>query len=779
MNIAFEDFFKIAMGAKNPPYPYQASIASYSWPGIVRIETGMGKTAGIILSWLYKRFQNDPETPRRLVYCLPMRVLVEQTAQNTRSWIENLANSNSIPLEKYPHVYVLMGGEIDADWDRYPERDAILIGTQDQLLSRALNRGYAMSRFRWPAQFGLLNNDCLWVMDEIQLMGSGLATTTQMEAFRSSFGTFSPVRSIWMSATMQQDWLKTIDFANSCDSLSELILSKEDKDTPSVKKRFEAKKPLERADCPANKLKEIAEIILKSHQKGTRTLVVVNTVKRAMSIYDAIKQKKPGAIIALLHSRFRPGDRQKALEKVLADPDKNGSICISTQVVEAGVDISATTLITDLAPWASLVQRFGRCNRYGFEDTAKVIWLEIGHSIKGAALPYTEEELRVASSILTELKDVGLWNLPPFLSDTSYTHVLRRKDIVDLFDTTPDLAGLDIDISRYIRESEDQDVQVFWRNIPEGAPGEKEPAPSRDELCSVSVSDLKALKDVEMWRWDHLGKRWGRQYSISPGMVLMLPISTGCYSPEVGWSGKKLDVPYPLESTSGAEESNDDDKYSSIGWQTLQEHTDAVIAEIKNILAQCSFLNNGLEEALMLAARWHDVGKVHKVFQQAMLGDPPEADTSVIWAKTGRRGISYGRRGFRHELASALAVLENGMPDIVAYLVASHHGKVRLSIRSLPHEKVPGDPNKRFARGIWDGDVLENIDLGGDAFLTETVLDLSYMEFGEGAKGTSWLGRMLALRDNDSLGPFRLAYLEALLRTADWRASKKIGVQDE
>ena len=76
----------------------------------------------------------------------------------------------------------------------------------------------------------------------------------------------------------------------------------------------------------------------------------MNTVKRAMSIYDAIKQKKPKAIIALLHSRFRPDDRQKALEKVLADPDKNGSICISTQVVEVGVDISATTLITDLAP---------------------------------------------------------------------------------------------------------------------------------------------------------------------------------------------------------------------------------------------------------------------------------------------------------------------------------------------------------------------------------------------------------------------------------------------
>ena len=41
------------------------------------------------------------------------------------------------------------------------------------LLSRALNRGYAASRARWPVQFGLVNNDCCWVLDEVQLMGPG------------------------------------------------------------------------------------------------------------------------------------------------------------------------------------------------------------------------------------------------------------------------------------------------------------------------------------------------------------------------------------------------------------------------------------------------------------------------------------------------------------------------------------------------------------------------------------------------------------------------------
>jgi len=36
-----------------------------------------------------------------------------------------------------------MGGEEKTEWDLYPEREAILIGTQDMLLSRALNRGSA------------------------------------------------------------------------------------------------------------------------------------------------------------------------------------------------------------------------------------------------------------------------------------------------------------------------------------------------------------------------------------------------------------------------------------------------------------------------------------------------------------------------------------------------------------------------------------------------------------------------------------------------------------
>ena len=116
-------------------------------------------------------------TPRRLVYCLPMRVLVEQSAREARKWIKSL--SLDIP------VTVLMGGVEAEEWFLNPEKPAILIGTQDMLLSRALNRGYAASRFHWPIDFGLLNNDCLWVYDEPQLMAGGVSTSAQLAGMRA------------------------------------------------------------------------------------------------------------------------------------------------------------------------------------------------------------------------------------------------------------------------------------------------------------------------------------------------------------------------------------------------------------------------------------------------------------------------------------------------------------------------------------------------------------------------------------------------------------------
>ena len=107
--------------------------------------------------------------------------------------------------------------------------------------------------------------------------------------------------------------------------------------------------------------------------------------------------------------------------------------------------------------------------------------------------------------------------------------------------------------------------------------------------------------------------------------------------------------------------------------------------------------------------------------------------------------------------------------DLVAYLIAAHHGKLRLSLRSMPNEEQPKSPTTRFARGVWDGDELPSIELGnGDGF-DGAILSLDLMELGDHGDEPSWLTRTLGLVEE--FGPFRLAYLEMLLRVADWRGS--------
>ncbi|MBV5323351.1 CRISPR-associated helicase/endonuclease Cas3, partial [bacterium] len=80
------------------------------------------------------------------------------------------------------------------------------------------------------------------------------------------------------------------------------------------------------------------------------------------------KLNNDGIELRLVHSRFRPAERATwrtdFLCREACGPEVK-RIIVATQVVEAGVDISAVLLITDLAPWSSLVQRFGRCARWG------------------------------------------------------------------------------------------------------------------------------------------------------------------------------------------------------------------------------------------------------------------------------------------------------------------------------------------------------------------------------------------------------------------------------
>ncbi len=805
----FSDFFRTATGFD--PYPYQVRMATaLEALVLVDVPTGAGKTAATILGWLYRRlfYLNDKvraETPRRLVYCLPVRVLVEQTRTNARGWLVNLgllaeAPGDAREVEGWAAkagyrggriaVTVLMGGESAEPWDLYPEREAVIIGTQDMLLSRALNRGYGMSRYRWPLHFGLLNNDCLWVIDEVQLMASGLLTTAQLQSFRARVGTVFGSRTTWMSATLSPESITTSDFNPDRDAAARLSLDDTDRSSGGLSRRLNARKKVQVAAARMDDAPGLASNVIEAHRPGTRTLVIVNTVRRALELHSAIKEHKLAAVLLLLHSRFRPPEKRLKLQGLLAETDEPGSIIVSTQVIEAGVDVSSCTLFSELAPWSSMVQRFGRCNRQGEFEEAEIYWVDLPLDRglwEGMADPYDLESLEQGRKTLAQCGNGAPSALPAAASSPPRGPVIRQKDMTELFDTTTNLTGHDIDISRFIREEEDTDVQVFWRDFPAEGPIEGSAGPHREELCPVTMSDLRDLirKGSEVWTADPMEDGWVRvmdRASVYPGMTLLLRASEGRYSTERGWDPEARSHVAVLLPGSTDQDSAYDRDWGSDTWATIAEHTDRVVEELSLILAQLPVLNPWAGD-LSDAARWHDVGKAHPAFQAKIRGEALEQFAGRPVAKAPReawykdrlpmrpRDDDARRKHFRHELASGVLALMHGKPDLAAYLAASHHGKVRMSLRSLPGEYVPPE-GKRFARGVWEGDVIRETPLGGGVVMPATTIDLSYMDLGDGPKGPSWLGRALALRERPDLGPFRLAFLEGLLKVADERASE-------
>ncbi|KGR92397.1 hypothetical protein CD30_00875 [Ureibacillus massiliensis 4400831 = CIP 108448 = CCUG 49529] len=120
----------------------------------------------------------------------------------------------------------------------------------------------------------------------------------------------------------------------------------------------------------------VEEVISLAEDK--KVLIVVNTVLQALAMYDALNNE-PNINVNLLHSQFTSKDRQQkeAAIKSFGQIDSNeAGIWITTQIVEASIDVDFDYLFTEAATPDSLFQRFGRCNRKGKRYPKTIVPLE-------------------------------------------------------------------------------------------------------------------------------------------------------------------------------------------------------------------------------------------------------------------------------------------------------------------------------------------------------------------------------------------------------------------
>lgn len=915
---SFTDFFRTATNYRKP-HDWQRQVAVDGLPEVLPVPTGLGKTE-IALAWAWRLLVDKQPEPLHLVVCLPMRSLVTQTVQRLKGYFEALRAQNS---EIEVGVHQLMGGAIDVEWARYPDTPWVLVGTQDQLLSRALNRGYTMSRFEWPVHFGLLNNDCRWLIDEVQLMGPGLWTTSQLDWMRKKrFSSLKPCLTTWMSATIGTAFLNTTDRTREGlgEPTSEQVafeskLKAALDDDPGLSWWRAARRPLEwwqpagaitkksgakmrgRAKSTTVTPAAISKAVVEKHVAGELTLVICNTVHMAREVFRALSSVDHKV---LLTSRFRPEDRARH-ERRLHEFDANrkagnlpeddpGLICVSTQVIEAGVDISAHRVWTELAPWPSMLQRLGRLNRKGDDQNARAwVWetpTEGGNTKVERIGPYEAADIERAKKLVAAFAPLSQRH--PFAQATvelrkncekEFEEALRPKpsalpralDVHGLFSTERDVHGGFTDVSAFVRGTDPNlDVTVFWRDWSGDSPPRcedldgplLEPAKEGCPVSFVRVQKMLESNKARAWLWDDEADRWARanHWEIRPGMLVMLKRDVGGYDDTEGWTGDKTSVLAEVPRA-GRGATLRDDSWTEAGyWSKLEDHLKDAQCEAEKLCTALS-MTGQVRDAVVETSGLHDLGKAHLQWQAALpnwggvsgipngllaktprilavdiprTGDLSDVREQVRELRPTALRISDGRSwrgpeivrlrwiiddkptstdravlnelagvcwvgeptfrpGLRHEVASALAMWrkyrdsdKKPYPALAVYLAAAHHGKARtvlrstigegddvFGVRSEPGMLVLGSDQwplgfciaKDGAEGRWEGSEFVLTGHGWTGLVADLLGPWRPEENGDAG--------VVPETEPRHLGPFALAYLEALVRVADWRASEK------
>ena len=243
---------------------------------------------------------------------------------------------------------------------------------------------------------------------------------------------------------------------------------------------------------------------------------------------------------------------------------------------------------------------------------------------------------------------------------------------------------------------------------------------------------------------------------------------------------------------------DDPDEAEPRRWQSLDQHSEQVRDQAAALLAVLApSISPEAARSAVIAGYLHDLGKAHEIWQNAICAVADEEDRARIeagrpWAKSGGKGALLFADGvaFRHELASLLLidgplatlVAESPDPDLTKYLVLAHHGKLRMQVRerdapfgssdpSTPSDQAvtavrpESQPSVDVIRGLRQGATSAVPAMLGQPATTLTV-DLAQFKPDGNSPWTHSVHGLL-----DRYGPFTLAYLEALVRISDWRAS--------
>jgi CRISPR-associated endonuclease/helicase Cas3 len=277
-----------------------------------------------------------------------------------------------------------------------------------------------------------------------------------------------------------------------------------------------------RCEIAEGQIVDKLDMIQSQLRKGSRVLVVCNTVKRAQEVFNSIKSQAHSA--KLLHGRFILRDRE-AIEKELDEVQ----LLVGTQVVEVSLDIDFDVLFSEPAPIDALIQRLGRVNRRGTKGIAPVYIFSEG-SDKDRYFYDVQRIQKTLSSlaVVDQLNEIRVGELVEAVYAGGYSEMEQRE-----FDRAWENFGAVI-ASLYPFDENESD-QDFWELIRslEVVPvkfedeykrlkNEKQYFEAMKLLASISFGQGAMLRNSDRLAFREDGKYWvaDAKYDEQLGLIL-------------------------------------------------------------------------------------------------------------------------------------------------------------------------------------------------------------------------------------------------------------------
>ena len=351
----------------------------------VTLPTGMGKTM-VATSWALKlrsALKNGNHFPK-IVIVLPYLSIIDQTVQEYRELLEDLGTPDVL-LEMHSISDRVFDPEMDGNSNDFfvdTWQSSFVITTFDQFLL-ALFGPRARHLMRYHNLY-----DALIVMDEVQTLPCKL-----WDSMNLLFQTMTHVgnaRFLVMSAT-QPGFLT---------SATELVA--DPKNEFANFQRYQLilkhgnKQLLE--DFTSSIIDRLSEF------EDKRILITLNTRRSARYVRDVLEDEDVSPLF-FISADVTPKDRLASIQKI-----KEGNPCtvVSTQCVEAGVDIDMDLVIRDFGPFDAIVQIAGRCNRNDKKPRCNVEIVSLVNE-KGrdfAGMIYDEYSLQETHKVLNKRETI-------------------------------------------------------------------------------------------------------------------------------------------------------------------------------------------------------------------------------------------------------------------------------------------------------------------------------------------------------------------------------------